>query len=143
MIGRARSVPAAAVLALCAACSASSPGQVVCAPCPSPVTVAVSGLPWSAGDAGRLRVCVGDLPCTDVSSSERGLSCKGVSCVPVGDALRITLGGKPRTVANLPVRVTASRGKRQDVRQGTATMTFTKGREPCGCDSAHATVALG
>lgn len=146
MIGRVRSAPAAAVLALCAGCSGSSSGQVVCSPCGPPVTVTVSGLGQLVGDGWRVRVCVGELPCTalPVPGRKATPSCGQVPCNWAGpDALQVTLSGEARPLAGLPVRVTASRRGKTGVVQGTATMAFTAGRKPCGCDRAHADVRVG
>ncbi|MFA1540361.1 hypothetical protein [Actinomadura monticuli] len=140
-----RPAPAAAFLALCAGCSGSSSGQVLCAPCAPPVTVSVSGLRALAGDRWRIRVCVGDLPCTTLPVSARATpSCGRVPCTWSGpDALQVTLGGEARPLAGVPVRVTASRKGKAGGVQGAATMTFTAGRKPCGCDRAHADVRVG
>ncbi|MEU8344438.1 hypothetical protein AB0C74_22285 [Spirillospora sp. NPDC048832] len=139
-----RTAPAAAILALCVGCSGSSSGDVVCAPCGPPVTVTVSGLGQMAGDGWRLRVCVGDLPCKSLPVPERAsASCGRVPCTWMSpDALQLTLDGEPRRLAGVPVRVTTSKRGEAGARRA-ATMAFTAGRKPCGCDRAHADVRLG
>ncbi|MFB4304776.1 hypothetical protein [Actinomadura sp. GTD37] len=146
MIGRARSALVAAVLALSVGCSGSSSGDVVCAPCPPPVTVTVSGLHLLADGGWRLRACIDDLPCRDLRvppPGATGAACGSIPCVRDGDTLRITLDGEPRSLAGLPVRVTASRPGHAEVVRGTGAMTFTAGRKPCVCDRADGAVALG
>lgn len=145
MIGGSRPVVAAAVLALCTGCSSSN-GRAICAPCPPPVTITVTGFDRLAGDDGRMRICVGDLPCSafriDRRATQDPVSCDEVMCwLDDTGALHVALRHRAaRTVADLPVRVTASSSG--DRRQGSGTMTYVSGKEPCRCDSANARLTL-
>ncbi|TMQ94210.1 hypothetical protein ETD83_24245 [Actinomadura soli] len=139
---------AAAVMALCVGCSSSSSGgDVICAPCRPPVMVTVSGLDRLTVEGVRMRVCVGEQPCADFRVTRRpeteSFSCGSVACslLETG-ALQVTLPQREaRTVADLPVRVTAS--SRQGQREGAATMKYVPDKGPCKCDYSYANVALG
>ncbi|TDD67352.1 hypothetical protein E1293_38100 [Actinomadura darangshiensis] len=129
MIKALRLVPV--VLALSAGCS--SGGEVACKPCAPPVTVTVGGLDRHAGQAWRLRVCVGGRPCTDVAVPASRTD-SGAMWIPLDS---LDLG----SFAGLPVRVTAS-GKGRDDLHGTGTMRFTDDRGTCPCDHSNAAVTL-
>ncbi|WP_433465669.1 hypothetical protein [Spirillospora sp. CA-128828] len=142
--------PAAVLLALCAGCSSSSSGQILCAPCPSPATVSVTGVDRLIGDGRHMRVCVGDQPCTDLrvppsDATTAPPSCGTLSCSLNGSGtLQITLNERDaHSLAEQPVRVTASKKGGRDVLRGSGTMRFTDDKGPCACDHAHADVALG
>ncbi|WUH99499.1 hypothetical protein OHR68_39425 [Spirillospora sp. NBC_00431] len=146
MIGRSWPVFAAAVMALCVGCSSSaSEGRPQCAPCPPPVGVSIAGVDWKAADGGRIRICVGDLPCVDsrVTRAEGPVSCDSVGCSASGaNTLNVTLGERgARRVAAMPVLVTAWSGKER--RQGAGTMAYTPDSGPCPCEQSHAHVSLG
>ncbi|TDB80071.1 hypothetical protein E1264_34635 [Actinomadura sp. KC216] len=148
MIGGRRLPLAAAVMALCVGCSSSSSGgDVVCGPCRPPVMVTVSGLDRLTVEGVRMQVCVGGQPCADFRVTRlpgmNSSSCGSVACslLETG-ALQVTLPQRTaRTVADQPVRVTAS--SRQGQREGAATMTFVAEKGPCGCDYSYADVVLG
>lgn len=112
-----------------------------------PVTLSVSGLDQVTAEGVRMRLCVGEQPCTSFRLTRRNdlVSCGAVACSlnETGSPrrLQITLNQTDaRKVANLPVRVTASTRKGQ--RQGEATMTYVNWGEPCKCDYSRADVAL-
>ncbi|MFI0486374.1 hypothetical protein [Actinomadura sp. 9N215] len=150
MIGGARPVLAAAVMAVCVGCASSGGGEVICGPCRQPVTVTVSGLDRLTVEGVRMQICVGEAPCTDFRITRRAdsVSCGSVGCSldetadPGGTPLlHVTLGQKEaRTVADRPVRVTASSRKGQ--REGAATMKYVSEKGPCGCEYSYARVAL-
>ncbi|MFI0369380.1 hypothetical protein ACH35V_15975 [Actinomadura sp. 1N219] len=109
--------------------------------------VTVTGVDRVTVEGVRMRICVGAQPCTDFRVTRlpesESLSCGSVACsLAEPGRLQVTLPQKPaRTVADLPVRVTAS--SRQGQREGAATMRFVAGKGPCGCDYSYADVALG
>ncbi|MGH3244388.1 MAG: hypothetical protein ACRDNL_28710 [Spirillospora sp.] len=146
MIGRSWTVSAAVVMALCVGCSSSaSEGRPLCAPCPLPVRVSISGIDWNASDGGRIRVCVGDLPCVEsrVTREAGVVTCASVGCQAIGtNTLNVTLDEKnARRVAEFPVRVTAWSGKERW--QGAGAMEYTSGGSgPCACPRSHAHVSL-
>ncbi|MGP4023178.1 hypothetical protein [Actinomadura sp. 3N407] len=134
---------AAAAMALSLGCSSSSDGEVICAPCRPPVMVTVTGLDRFAGDGWSMRMCVGELPCTEFRVPRRAGSgsCGPLACfLDEKGALQVTLQQRDaRTVADLPVRVTAHG---TDALRGSGTMTYVPDKGPCRCDYSYARVAL-